>query len=1083
MTQNLSKLDFTLNPNFKPSTFQLSTPPVLLNQPQSTNLSPVNPNVSAIVTSHFPASQGITSETQNFQRSEIEALQECDALGKKITTLQYFIRDLDNLDIDQSHYAHSLKQQIGMPLYREICALIALQIKGNADVNEGEQLLNQNFRIILRFKDSNGRNLLEQIVALYQEKLELERCASALNSIAVHLSQANQTQNLFQKGVYQAKAIEGFEKLPILIKGAICEKIWRLDNSPMGNANYGWEQIQRDAQKILYHRDASPLKDYLVTVQNEIQKPISFTCNYTNEPAILPTDSKKTLRNLLDLYQLEDLKKLCNDPGKTNEILLSKFRKIHPDLRNLIYKLVWISCNKPSINEFGERLIANNVRILSQMLKNDEGIDILSLLINHQKELIKGQRQIDELLQFSLSSVSKNSSQILSLFNALSESSKENLRRQVWLEDGGKNDPNFGGWGYATRKIEQNPLCLFYGTHQINPFRLHFTDLEQRVLNANKVMLEDFDRLCTPPETPIDISSNRLFQKPNLIQKLPPQLKTAFVTAEFSGVASLGGLGSALDGMVRGFGSDSRVIMPLYLNGPISENLLNTKREKVNYELELNGKKYKVFKAYVNGVRVYLIDAPELFWIPKKEDGTAGNFYNGDWAHVKRRWAVFQNLAAQLTYKMSQKTHPVELVHVHDSQTALVPELLAAQHPEEWKQGKTPATVFTFHNNLETNNYEDSTTMDILQEIGLAKQPLNSFIKGLEVSDVVTTVSDTFGKEAQTPTFGNGVHAHVKIAAFREKAYSVVNGNSNGFDPSQDEQLKNWKSVFTNNTIDLRFGPNSLNLGEKIVTIQKELCSFLRTKNFEDPAYADLDPEKPIVFYVGRYDSSQKGIDKLPLIMEEALKNGAQFVCVGVEPDPRAKTILEKMQQRAKELGKKGVLILEDRKVNGKFVHQGVFGSLLRAAAMIPIAPSLYEPCGLVQGEHNRFTKRVLATATGGFNDTLKTEGPEANGYLFKRCNNWYSQEQDDEIKKTLAVAINDTKKTMHALYHENADAQRPYLDQMRAISRNALNSTWEKTSDRSPHAIMRLEMVYAEAFDKRSKRAIIPANIKTFKV
>lgn len=334
-------------------------------------------------------------------------------------------------------------------------------------------------------------------------------------------------------------------------------------------------------------------------------------------------------------------------------------------------------------------------------------------------------------------------------------------------------------------------------------------------------------------------------------------------------------------------------------------------------------------------------------------------------------------------------------------------------------------------------------------------------------------------KDAQA----GGLGYFVKKAAVQGKFVGIVNGNSNNWDPRQDTQLQNWKSVATGQPMDLRFGPDTPDLADKIVTIQKELCATLKNRHFDDPAYADLDPEKPIFLYFGRLSWDQKGIDKLPMIMEEVLKNGGQFVCVGVEPDPRAKEVLERMKRRARELGKKGVLILEDRKVNGKLLYQGEFASVFRGAASKNIFPSLFEPCGLVQGESNRFGKEVIATATGGFKDTLITEGPDANGRLFKRCDNWFSPEQDEEIKKTLIPAINDAKMMMHALHHGTDDEKRPYVEKMRRISRNALNSTWEKTPDGTPSAITRLKHAYAKAFERREIRGLIPTNLKTLKV
>ena len=398
--------------------------------------------------------------------------------------------------------------------------------------------------------------------------------------------------------------------------------------------------------------------------------------------------------------------------------------------------------------------------------------------------------------------------------------------------------------------------------------------------------------------------------------------------------------------------------------------------------------------------------------------------------------------------------------------------------------------MFTFHNNLEPNTYDNDQTIDIIARHGLQRRGMNSFMEALADADMITTVSETFSKEAQTPTFGNGMDQSVKIAALQGKMVGIVNGNSNGWDPRKDEQLEKWKSAIEGpnkgSVPDLRYGPDSPDLADKIITCQKEVCAYLKSLAFDDEAYADLDPEKPIIMYVGRYDSSQKGMEKFRLIMEETLRNGCQFICAGIrnENDRDAKAMIDQLKQRARELGKKGVLILDDKKENNKFKFQGVFGSLLRAATTCAVFPSKYEPCGIVQGELNRFGKKAIATRTGGFADTITVEGPNANGYLFRRDDYWHSEEQDREIVATLRIALDYAKAQQHAMYHGDADAKKPYLDAMKTIMYNALHSTWEETPDGSLSAVRKIELAMAKAFANTKRRGeSLIANLKTLKV
>lgn len=739
----LDKLNYTINPNLR------STHPTTLptTAPQSSTLG-AHANINRVI-SPIIALPPTNLQLNSYRQAEASAYTECEALGRRINSFKFFIRDLDNLNISNHSYVLSIKQHVGITAYNRICEQLALALNGNANCADGERLLNENFRLILCIRNREGQNPLEQILASLNEKLALQRSIATLNAIGTYLSQASglPQADIHQKNYLRDKAVEAFKGLHHVPKGALCEKIWSLDSDPTPSSNptYGYDEILKDVHKLLHYKDTSPIQDAIRTTTSKAQEAFVISISYVHDDKILKTDSKETIRSIMDVYQLEDLKKFIDDRNKNNDFLAQKFRELNPNLRQFITKLAWLACNKPNEFRFGENFISQDVRVLTHVLKDDQGVDLLTQLISHHQQLMKGQRLIDELNKFSLDSIGKDQTQLGILFNDLSQKSQEDLRHRVWFEDGGKNDPHFGTWDHATRKINENPLCLFTNP---NPFLLHLTELKQKITNANTTMLAEFERISSIPDQPINVSSKKLLDQPGLIQKLPPDLRTAFVTAEFLNVANLGGLAPAVDGMVRGMGLKSRVIMPLYRNGPIADNLLSSMKEKPTYELEHYGRKHKVFKVNVNGIRVYLLDEPELFWIPKKEDGTAGNFYDGHWNQVKRRWAVFESLAEQITYKMSKKeTNPVQLVHLHDSQTALVPKLLATRHPEEWKQGKTPATVFTFHNNLDSNPYEDDISLGALQEIGLPRRRLNPFIEGLTDADEVTTVSETWEKK------------------------------------------------------------------------------------------------------------------------------------------------------------------------------------------------------------------------------------------------------------------------------------------------------------------------------------------------
>jgi starch synthase len=1107
-----NSLNFTINPNFNPNAVVLTPPPTLSPYRQISNQQISNPlsPFSSLLTQIDPQA---LPRIDAYQRAGSAAYGSAGEIGKTVESFRHFISDLDNPNISNAIFIHSFKQYFGIGLFRKICEKVSQAMTGNQDAEAGERLLNENFRSILRIKDYDGRNLLEQIEAHYSYQLENYRGIGELNYLgeilekhADLLQRAGKlppmlaTRLTEEAAALKSRAIGIFESLQDSAKGAVCKTIYELDGGDKKEIDYGYNTALGDIQKLLLHRGACPIKDGILTCSQNTTRAPELTITYLHAESVKSSDSKTVIQEIRKLYELEDFKHFLNDPYKNNEFLVSKYLHLSSGVKKLLNGSIWLACYQPLQLGSSENFVSRDVRILLN-IKNQNNEDIIFQLITHQQEKIKGQRILDELESFIVAAGNKTPSELLHLFNGLSEKTKNDLRERVWRRDGGESNPHicgwqnfFGGWGfYGTRKIEAEPSTLFLGS-PASVILAYTSELKEKIYKADTELLQALEAAKPIPEGPIDVSTAKLEQEQGLINHLPPNLKVAHVAAELTGIASMGGLGAALAGMTESLGpNDTRVVMPLYRGGPIANSIMQSLKPKKKYDVEVDGVNHCVYKTKFKGIKCYFIDDPSHLWIPQKEDGTSGNFYEGDPLQVKYRWAVFQSAAAEFVYKLNKKErNPVQLVHVHDAQTGLIPKLLALRHPDEWKEGKTPATIFTFHNNQEPMVYDDAEAIGILKRHGLPEQGTNSLIEALRHTDMATTVSETYAEEVQTHMFGNGMEKDVREAARKGKFVGIVNGNSNGWDPTKDEQLQTWTSVqgpTKGTTLDLRFGPDSPDLADKIKTIQLEVCAYLKSLPYNDPAYADLDPEKPIVMYVGRYDWGQKGIDKLFMIMEETLKNGGQFVCVGTEPGKpgsSAYEMLERMKQYARDHGKKGVLVLEDRKeTNGKYKYQNVFGSLLRAAASRPIFPSKYEPCGLVQGEFNRFGKRVIATKTGGFADTLKTEGPNANGYLFKRCSNWYSKEQDREVIETLKVALADARAMQHALYYGDPHAQKRYIDPMRSIMRNALNSTWERTPDGSLSATRRLDLARAKAFQNRTRRnqAYTDLNLKTLKV
>jgi glycosyltransferase involved in cell wall biosynthesis len=135
---------------------------------------------------------------------------------------------------------------------------------------------------------------------------------------------------------------------------------------------------------------------------------------------------------------------------------------------------------------------------------------------------------------------------------------------------------------------------------------------------------------------------------------------------------------------------------------------------------------------------------------------------------------------------------------------------------------------------------------------------------------------------------------------------------------------------------------------------------------------------KPLIAYIGRLDF-QKGVHLIRHGIFYALQNSAQFVLLGISPDPR---INDEFWQLKHHLNENPDCHLE-LGFNEELSH------LIYAGADMIIMPSLYEPCGLAQMIALKYGTVPIVRAVGGLVDTVfdrdYSDRPthERNGYVF----------------------------------------------------------------------------------------------------
>ncbi|MEI8300991.1 MAG: glycogen/starch synthase, partial [Chlamydiota bacterium] len=465
---------------------------------------------------------------------------------------------------------------------------------------------------------------------------------------------------------------------------------------------------------------------------------------------------------------------------------------------------------------------------------------------------------------------------------------------------------------------------------------------------------------------------------------------------EYAGLIKEGGLAEALEGLSKGLKQqhkDNKVTLVFPKLNIMPTAILNSLKTPQLFKTP-NGIEYKVYTYLKEGIEFKFIEHPSIN-IPEGHSSVYGP--SGD--SQSERFASFSELAADFIYSGLKP----DIIHLHDWHVAGIALKLKKDHEQEWLQGKLPPVVFTYHNNNRASQgrvdfgvYTYGVGNKAYTQHGITEGSENLFLKTLEIADMTTTVSETFANESQDLEYGHGISFAVREIAKAGKLVGIINGvNPERWNPETDVSLKNWQDLESHEPIDLSYSPNHPDIVSQRDLAKNQLEKWVRKYSQTEvyPKKVDLDFSKPFVTYIGRFDSSQKGLDKFEEAIESTLKNGGQFICMGTGEDDVAKEILDNLEKKYT----KGVLFIRDRKDPDHdyrlFFQQGNqerpgIGSLIRACSDFIFIPSSFEPCGLVQFEGGLYGSLAIGSKTGGLVDTIipKEKNAETfNGFLFSR--------------------------------------------------------------------------------------------------
>jgi starch synthase len=310
-------------------------------------------------------------------------------------------------------------------------------------------------------------------------------------------------------------------------------------------------------------------------------------------------------------------------------------------------------------------------------------------------------------------------------------------------------------------------------------------------------------------------------------------------------------------------------------------------------------------------------------------------------------------------------TPQVQILHVHDWAPALIPVFVNAQDlPFK--------TVLTIHHVADqgsfwgldfglTNLPERFFTLHGVEFFGR----LNFLKGGILYADRITTVSEHYRREIQSPGGGCGLDAVLRENAYRLTA--ILDGADYArWNPASDRLLP------------ARYSARKLQ--------EKQICRDALLKEMK----LRHTPRGPVFGMVTRV-VEEKGFEILMPLLDRLLWDDVRLIILG-EGDP----------------GYEIALAIAARKFPDKFAYQEDYNEklahLIQAGMEISLIPSRFEPAGLSAMYNLKYGALPVARATGGIQEIIEDYDAAADsGYGFL-CYEYSSEAFWDAIKRAREI-------------------------------------------------------------------------------
>ncbi|MBQ1423124.1 MAG: glycogen synthase [Lachnospiraceae bacterium] len=429
-----------------------------------------------------------------------------------------------------------------------------------------------------------------------------------------------------------------------------------------------------------------------------------------------------------------------------------------------------------------------------------------------------------------------------------------------------------------------------------------------------------------------------------------PRRSVAFIGSECYPFVKTGGLGDVMYALPKALidqNCDVKVILPRYKCIPQEYQDKMVYRGAFEMNLCSDGRSFYV------GIMEYVWDGIVYDFIDNEEFFSSGNPYTNLVDDIPKFCYFGKAALAALNYM----DWIPDVIHCHDWQAGLVPVYLRTMFDQ------TPLArskvMLTIHNLRFQGIYDMSMikywsglpdyvfTTDVMTQNW---KDANMLKAGLTYCNMITTVSNTYAGEIQTPFFGENLDAHLRFHS--GKLRGVINGiETKLWDPAADDKLAAPYSTED--------------------AIEKKKANKLA---LQEALGLEQDSGKYVIGLISRL-TNQKGLDLINAIIPDLVDGNTQIVVLGT-----------------------GDSYYEDAFRYYENVHKGTICSnimfdetrahMIYAGADALLVPSLFEPCGLTQLIAMHYGTVPIVRETGGLKDTVQPFNEftnEGNGFSFDR--------------------------------------------------------------------------------------------------